>query len=549
MKTIGRVTIFALASSAAALAQVPLTTAFSYQGQLKQSGAPAGGTYDLRFRLYDAASGGILLGTDCVDGVMPENGLFTTEIDFGLAVFDGNARWLEVAVRVDATAANCAGGAAYTVLTGRQPLTAVPYALFALDGPGSPGFWTANGTNIFNANSGLVGIGTTTPGSAKLDVVASPGLWGIEVTGDGQNSAIRASSSGGTAPTIYGTSSSTTAGAVAMHGLVTAASPGAGTAGVRGTISSTTSDDTYGVYGRHAGAGYGVFGESISTTTGAGVYGNGRYGVFGVANSTNSIGGVFGGGGSFGSGLSLWATGDGLVSGSLRVGTASGLFTTPIAKLQVDNGTDSAPASGGFVVIGDPAGANLSIDNNELMARSNGAVSTFFINHNGGDVNIGQASGGTTVLRAPVVEITGGADLSENFDVTAIDGGTVEPGMIVCIDTARPGKLLASSRAYDRTVAGIISGAGGVKPGMRMGQDGTIADGAHPVALSGRVYVFCDASSAPIAPGDLLTTSDTAGHAMKVSDYPRAQGAIIGKAMTSLAVGEKGLVLVLVNLQ
>ena len=56
-----------------------------------------------------------------------------------------------------------------------------------------------------------------------------------------------------------------------------------------------------------------------------------------------------------------------------------------------------------------------------------------------------------------------------------------------------------------------------------------------------------DANGA-VEPGDMLTTSSTAGHGMKVSDAVQATGAIIGKAMTSLAKG-KGLVLVLVNLQ
>ena len=97
-------------------------------------------------------------------------------------------------------------------------------------------------------------------------------------------------------------------------------------------------------------------------------------------------------------------------------------------------------------------------------------------------------------------------------------------------------------------MAGIISGAGGVKPGMLMGQKGSSADGAFPVALTGRVYVWADASNGPIQPGDLLTTTDAPGHAMKVTDYARAHGAIIGKAMTSLQEGT-GLVLVLVALQ
>lgn len=150
-------------------------------------------------------------------------------------------------------------------------------------------------------------------------------------------------------------------------------------------------------------------------------------------------------------------------------------------------------------------------------------------------------------IQTDVVEITGGSDLSERFDITA-GGGASKPGMAVCIDPDNPGNLVVSNKPYDRTVAGIISGAGGVAPGMLMGQQGSQADGAVAVALTGRVYCWADASDGPIQPGDLLTTSNTPGHAMKVTDHSNAHGAILGKAMTSLAQG-KGLVLVLVTLQ
>ena len=83
---------------------------------------------------------------------------------------------------------------------------------------------------------------------------------------------------------------------------------------------------------------------------------------------------------------------------------------------------------------------------------------------------------------------------------------------------------------------------------MLMGQRGSIADGDVPVALTGRVYCRVDARAGAVEPGDLLTTSDTPGHAMKASDVARRPGAVIGKAMTGLAEGT-GLVLVLVNLQ
>jgi hypothetical protein len=81
-----------------------------------------------------------------------------------------------------------------------------------------------------------------------------------------------------------------------------------------------------------------------------------------------------------------------------------------------------------------------------------------------------------------------------------------------------------------------------------MSQTGTAAEGAFPIALTGRVYALADTSNGRIQPGDLLTTSQTPGHAMKVTDYSKAQGAILGKAMSSLDHG-KGFVLVLVTLQ
>jgi hypothetical protein len=152
-------------------------------------------------------------------------------------------------------------------------------------------------------------------------------------------------------------------------------------------------------------------------------------------------------------------------------------------------------------------------------------------------------------LAAKVLEITGGADLSEQFDVRKPSRDIpLEPGMVVIIDPENTGSLTMSGQPYDRRVAGIISGAGGVKPGMLMGQRGSVADGAQPVALTGRVYCWADTENGPIEPGDLLTTSRIPGHAMRVSDYTRAQGAVLGKAMSSLESGQ-GLILVLVSLQ
>ena len=149
---------------------------------------------------------------------------------------------------------------------------------------------------------------------------------------------------------------------------------------------------------------------------------------------------------------------------------------------------------------------------------------------------------GTT--RTCALTITGGCDLAEPFPLEFAD---TPKGAVVVIDKEHPGQLKRSTHSYDKRVAGIVSGANGVNPGISLQQTGAFDTGQN-VALSGRVFVLADASTGAIEPGDLLTTSDTPGHAMKVADYAKAQGAILGKAMSGLDQG-KGLVLVLVTLQ
>jgi hypothetical protein len=104
-----------------------LGTAFTYQGQLKQSGTAYTGTCDFQFVLFDAASGGNQISTmQTVTGVSVNAGLFTTQIDFGANVFNGDARWLQMSVRCPS------GSSSYTPLTSRQELTPAPYALTAM---------------------------------------------------------------------------------------------------------------------------------------------------------------------------------------------------------------------------------------------------------------------------------------------------------------------------------------------------------------------------------------------------------------------------------
>ena len=148
-----------------------------------------------------------------------------------------------------------------------------------------------------------------------------------------------------------------------------------------------------------------------------------------------------------------------------------------------------------------------------------------------------------------IVTITGGSDVAEPYHIAPAKSTLPLPGMVVCIDRTNVGRMRVASKPYDRTVAGIISGANGIKPGITLRQTGTVADGELPVASIGRVWCWCDAgANGAIEAGDMLTTSPTAGHAMRVTGYSAANGAVIGKAMSSLKHG-KGLVLVLVSLK
>jgi len=147
-------------------------------------------------------------------------------------------------------------------------------------------------------------------------------------------------------------------------------------------------------------------------------------------------------------------------------------------------------------------------------------------------------------LRTSVLEVIG-ADVAEKFPCNEEN---VEPGTVMEIDHDRPGHLRVSQEAYCTRVAGVVSGAGDLPAGAVLGNaPGT--ENAPAIALSGRVWVRCDATENAIVPGDLLTTANTPGMAMKASDRERSHGAVLGKAMTTLSRGERGLVLVLVNLQ
>jgi hypothetical protein len=157
-------------------------TAFTYQGRLTDTSSPANGSYDLRFTVYDALTGGSAVGGPLTNtSTAVSNGVFTVVLDFG-TVFPGANRWLEIAARTN-------GNGGFSVLSPRQPLTAAPYAVTAgtvtgvVPGAGLSGTYggpvTFNNTgNSFSGNgSGLVDLNANNLASGTVPSAALNNAW------------------------------------------------------------------------------------------------------------------------------------------------------------------------------------------------------------------------------------------------------------------------------------------------------------------------------------------------------------------------------------
>lgn len=113
------------ASAMNARAQAPTDIAFTYQGQLRSGNTPITGATDFIFTLWDANAGGGQIGPSLMllNANLNSRGLLTTDLDFGNGAFNGQGRWLQIAVR------NPAGAGSYTTMAPRQPILPTPYAL------------------------------------------------------------------------------------------------------------------------------------------------------------------------------------------------------------------------------------------------------------------------------------------------------------------------------------------------------------------------------------------------------------------------------------
>lgn len=124
MYYIARNFVFLLVLTASAASTFAQTTAFSYQGELRDAGVPANDTYDMEFNLFDAVTDGGQVGATVTrPGVNVATGVFTVELDFGFE-FTGDDRWLEIAI-------SPAGANTFTTLAPRQKILSAPHSIFA----------------------------------------------------------------------------------------------------------------------------------------------------------------------------------------------------------------------------------------------------------------------------------------------------------------------------------------------------------------------------------------------------------------------------------
>jgi hypothetical protein len=268
-------------------------------------------------------------------------------------------------------------------------------------------------------------------------------------------------------------------------------------------INVTSSGIVPAVIGTNTGGGDGVLGGSDT--------GNG---VVGMTNTGRGVSG------------SASATGAGVYGTS---GTGYGVYGSSAANNGVHGESASAQHS---AVCGINSNGGIGI-----RGQSSGNAGEFE-----GNVSVTGDVTATGKVTAADVVLTG-ADCAEEFDL--LHGHEIEPGSVVVFGEG--GELSTSALPYDKRVAGVISGAGAYRPGVILDRRAS-SEGRAPVALIGKVYCKVDATYAPIELGDSLTTSPTAGSAMKVSDPASAFGAVIGKALASHKDGP-GLIPILVSRQ
>ena len=576
----------------------PVTQNITYQGKLMDAaGNPLTGPLNIWFRLYSSFSGGSPLASNYQSQVQAINGLFTTPVTFDSSFFDGQALWLGVTVGNDAE------------MTPRQEIRPVPYALGLRPWVAGASFTTnqagtlnsplsgVNVSTLYDFNPGVT-VMTTGAGSAGISsTTISNYSYGVSAVTSGDHSdALYAKTSGtesnGLEVSAYGPSSNAI---LAFSGgdsvnAVNAGTSGSGSPAVRAIASgpgshgidsfttgknsngvnvTTSGDWSYGVSAEttgqqsngfsantHGPVSYGVV-AYIEGPDSYGVYartyspgshgvvgatdGTGSDGVYGITLSGNSIGVHAETFGDHSAGVDAFTAGKN--SNGVNVTTSGfgskGIYVSTsgqqaAAVHAIANGPQSNAIVGETSADGPAAVAGHAYGTGSWGVY---AISDKWYGLYADTARSDQKYGIYTpdYLYAKGTQVPA-ADVAEYMQVAS----DVTPGTVLVI--GKGGILQPSVKEYDTHVAGIVSTA----PGVSLGTKETGNSGEALIAVAGKVPCKADASNGPIEEGDLLTTSNNPGYAMKAID-PKI-GTVLGKAMGTLESGT-GTIEVLVTLQ
>ena len=217
---------------------------------------------------------------------------------------------------------------------------------------------------------------------------------------------------------------------------------------------------------------------------------------------------------------------------------ASAASVSNVTQYLLPTMTEMIPPNGSETFFG------INTANPEAQLDVNGSVRV------SGNITMTPGSGGSVTFSDGTVQSTAytgivcGGDFAESVAVSSMRK-SYEPGDVLVIDPKNPGKFLKSATPYSPLVAGIYS----TKPGY-VGRRLTTPKSPDeiPMAMVGIVPTKVSAENGAIHTGDMLVTASTPGYVMKGTDRNRLTGAVVGKALDSLATG-KGVIEVLVSLQ
>lgn len=497
----------------------PLGAAFTYQGQLKRGGASFTGTCAMQFSLFDAASGGIQIGSTLTQNSVTVSGsLFTTTLDFGTGIFTGNTRYLEIAVR-------CGSDTGYTTLSPRQQLTAVPYALYALNAPSSGSSWTLLGNSGTTASSNFVG--TTDNVNLVLRANNVIGWRLVPQGGDTPNVVGGLAGNGVTAGVKGGTIAGGGVGGDTNrvtddYGVVSG-----GTANVAGDDSAPTDGATSATVGggtlNTAGAIYATVsgGASNSATQDAAVVGGGFLNTASSGQATVSGGNANTAGGS----QATVGGGNSNTAGGTRATVSGGSSNTAGGAAAAIPGGDSNAAAGDYALVAGRRAKNSNAAHDGVLLFADSTDKDF--SSTTANQLRARVTGGVSLVTT--IDSTTGADLggwriepnstnTPNF-VGGYSGNDITGGVMGGI-IAAGGDVTGVNRVTDNF--GTVSGGRGNRAGNESGTTAdrlyaTVAGGTDNTAagtagvVGGGAENSADGTSSTIAGGESNLVTDNYG--------------------------------------